>query len=143
MKVKKLSEKAHLPERAKPGDLGYDLFADKGEIIPKGEMRPISSGIALEFPAGWGGIIKDRSSMAAKRITVSAGVIDGGYRGEIIVLMSNHSDKDFIIEPGDKIAQLVPTPETAWDIIVVDELNETHRGEGGFGSTGKKKTRRR
>ncbi len=139
LKVKKLTEKAHLPERAKSGDLGYDLFSAEKVTIGPGGMRPVRTGVALEFPLGWGGIIKDRSSMAMKRITTSAGVIDSGYRGEIVVLLGNQSDENFVIEPGDKIAQLVPMEETPWEVMEVDEINETHRGEDGFGSTGKKK----
>lgn len=136
LKVKKLDARAHLPERANHGDLGYDLFSLDQALIPRGAMRPVRTGIALEFPEGWGGIIKDRSSMAMKRITTSAGVIDHGYRGEIVVLLTNNSELDFHIEPGQKIAQMTPTRVADWDIIEVKELNDTQRGASGFGSTG-------
>ena len=136
LKVKKLVSSAHLPEKARAGDLGYDLFAADHVLIHPGEMRAVGTGIALEFPPGWGGVIKDRSSMAMKRLTVSAGVIDSGYRGEIKVLISNHSTTSHSIEPDQKIAQLIPCPVTDWKIEEAHELSETHRGEGGFGSSG-------
>jgi dUTP pyrophosphatase len=136
LKVKKLVPSAHLPEKARAGDLGYDLFAADHVLIHPGEMRTVGTGIAVEFPPGWGGVIKDRSSMAMKRLTVSAGVIDSGYRGEIKVLISNHSTASQTIEQNQKIAQLIPSPVTDWKIEETHELSDTHRGEGGFGSTG-------
>lgn len=136
LKVKKLVPSAHLPEKAKAGDLGYDLFSAEHALIHPGEMRAVRTGIALEFPSGWGGVLKDRSSMAMKRITISAGVIDSGYRGEIKVLISNHSTTSYAVETNHKIAQLIPCPVTDWKIEEAEELNDTHRGDGGFGSTG-------
>ncbi|MBI4666653.1 MAG: dUTP diphosphatase [Nitrospinae bacterium] len=136
LKVKKLHPAAHPPEKAKPGDLGYDLFALEHVEIPHGQMKPVKTGIAVEFPEGWGGIIKDRSSMALKRITVSAGVIDHGYRGEIVILLTNSSGEDVTILQDQKIAQLIPCPVTNWKVEITGQLNDTHRGEGGFGSTG-------
>ena len=136
LKVKILAEGAHPPEKAHPGDLGYDLFAAEHAVIPSGELRLVKTGIALEFPDGWGGVIRDRSSMALKRVTVSAGVIDHGYRGEVAVALTNHSPAEFVIEPGQKIAQLIPTPVTDWTVTVSGDLNHTARGAGGFGSTG-------
>lgn len=136
LKVKILTEGAHPPEKAHPGDLGYDLFAAEHAAIPPGELRLVKTGVALEFPDGWGGVIRDRSSMALKRITVSAGVIDHGYRGEVAVALTNHSAAEFVIAPGQKIAQMIPTPVTGWAVAVFDELNHTARGAGGFGSTG-------
>ncbi len=139
LKIKMLKEGAHAPERGNSGDLGYDLFSAECVKIPKGEMRLVKTGIAVQFPQGWGGIIKDRSSMAMKRLTTSAGVIDEGYRGEIGVLISNHSGSDVTIDAGSKIAQMVPVQVTDWSISIVDELNDTERGEGGYGSTGSHK----
>jgi len=139
LKIKILTDGAHPPERGNNGDLGYDLFAAERAEIPKGEMRLVKTGIAVQFPKGWGGIIKDRSSMAMKRLTTSAGVIDEGYRGEIGVLISNHSDANVTIDAGGKIAQMVPVAVTDWNVSVVDELNDTERGEGGYGSTGSHK----
>jgi len=139
LKVLKLDPTAHPPERANPGDLGYDLFALEHSVIAQGETMLIGAGIALEFPDGWGAIIKDRSSVAVKGVTVSAGVIDNGYRGEIKIALFNHSGNDFIVERDMKIAQLIPTPVTDWRVTVVEKLSATERGEGGFGSSGSHK----
>ncbi len=139
LKVLKLDPAAHPPERANPGDLGYDLFALEHSTIGQGETKIIRTGLALQFPDGWGGIIKDRSSMAVKGVTVSAGVIDNGYRGEIGVALFNHSGADFAVEPEMKIAQLIPAQVTDWRVTVVDRLDETERGKGGFGSSGSHK----
>lgn len=139
LKIKMLKEGAHAPERGNSGDLGYDLFSAERIEIPKGAMRLVKTGIAVQFPEGWGGIIKDRSSMAMKRLTTSAGVIDEGYRGEIGVLISNHSDADVTIDAGGKIAQMVPVQVTDWNVSVVENLDDTERGEGGYGSTGSHK----
>ncbi|HEB72595.1 MAG TPA: dUTP diphosphatase [Nitrospirae bacterium] len=136
LKVLKLDPSAHPPERANPGDLGYDLFALERSVIGQGETKVIRSGIVLEFPEGWGAIIKDRSSVAVKGVTVCAGVIDSGYRGEIKVALYNHSGGDFTVERDMKIAQLIPTPVTDWRVTVVEKLNDTERGDGGFGSSG-------
>jgi len=139
LKVVKLVPTAHPPERANGGDLGYDLFAAEKVVIGVGAATPVKTGVAMQFPDGWGGVIKDRSSMAVRRITVSAGVIDNGYRGEVAVVLNNHSQHAFVIEPGHKIAQLVPVPVTNWRVVVTDSLNDTQRGAGGFGSSGFKK----
>jgi dUTP pyrophosphatase len=136
LKVKRLNPSAHLPEKAREGDLGFDLFAVERVVIPAGEMRAVGTGIGVEFPKGWGGLIRDRSSMALKRLTTSAGVIDNGYRGEIKILITNHSRVEHSIEPDQKIAQMIPCPVTDWKVEAVAELDDSHRGEGGFGSTG-------
>lgn len=136
LKVKRLNPSAHLPEKARAGDLGFDLFAAERVVIPSGEMKAVGTGIAVEFPKGWGGVVKDRSSMALKRLTISAGVIDNGYRGEIKILITNHSRTEHTIEPNQKIAQLIPCPVTDWRVETAEELDDSHRGEGGFGSTG-------
>jgi len=135
-KILKLDPAAHAPEKAHPGDLGFDLFSNERQTIPAGEMRPVKTGIAVAFPAGWGGIIKDRSSLAFKRIVTSAGVIDNGYRGEIMILLTNNSAAEVTIEAGQKIAQLIPCPVVDWTVEVVEDLSETSRGANGFGSTG-------
>jgi dUTP pyrophosphatase len=141
LRVKKLTPGAHLPERAGEGDLGYDLFAAEGIVIPPRGTAIVKTGIAVAFPDGWGGLIRDRSGMAAThRIVVSAGVIDHGYRGEIGVVMNNLTDEPFPVTPTMKIAQMLPMPVVDWLVEEADALPDSRRGAGGFGSTGSHKT---
>ena len=138
MKVKKLSEYAQLPQKAHAGDLGYDLFSNEGTAVFPGETKGVKTGIAIEFPAGYGGFIKDRSSVATKKgLFTVAGVIDNGYIGEICIALHNGTDSLIHVGPGEKIAQLVLIPTVNFDVIEVDELiSADKRGIGGFGSTG-------
>src|SRR3989338_36804 len=136
LKVRKLNNHAKLPTRAYGGDLAYDLYSAERHVINPSEQKAVGTGISVEFPERWGGVIKDRSSMAAKMIYTSAGVIDNGYRGEIKVLLRNDSGTPFIIEIGDKIAQLIPIPVIDWEIIETD-IKESNRNTNGFGSSGK------
>lgn len=139
LKVKRLSTTAVLPTVAHCGqDLGYDLYASEAATIPGRGMVKVKTGIAIEFTSGHGALLRDRSSMASRGLAVTAGVIDAGYRGEIQVIMHNLSDQDAFIGAGDKIVQMIPVrPETDFPVVEVDDLSETKRGEGGFGSTGK------
>jgi dUTP pyrophosphatase len=138
MKVKRLSENATLPQKAHSGDLGYDLFSVEDVIIFRDETKLISTGIAIEFPVGYGGLIKDRSSVATKKnLFTVAGVIDNGYTGEIRIALFNASDGATKISAGEKIAQLVLIPTVDFEITEVFELSSTDgRGLQGFGSTG-------
>lgn len=142
MKVKLLDPRAKVPTVERPGsDLGYDLYALNDAILRPGYSNAVGTGIAIEFNPYWGGLIKDRSSMALRDVTVSGGVIDSGYRGEIKVILTYHDTEEYNsyrIKAGDKIAQLVLHPaNTIYPMEVVEELNETDRGEKGFGSSGK------
>lgn len=139
LKVKILKEGGKPPSVAHPGeDLGYDLYAFETMVIPATAQAIVPTGIALGFPEGFGGIIKDRSSVAAKMIYTSAGVIDNGYHGEIKVLLRNENRVSVTISAGDKIAQLVLVEvHTLSSLLIVDEFDESKRGDGGFGSTGK------
>ncbi len=137
LKAKKLHPDARLPVSAHHGDLGCDLFSLEAELIPSGGQALVRTGIALRFPDGWGGIVKDRSSMAVARIYTAGGVIDAGYRGEVKIILRNESGKDYKIKGGDKIAQIVPLKAEQWVVDEVEELDETSRSSGGFGSTGK------
>jgi dUTP pyrophosphatase len=144
MRVKLLDPRAKAPTCEHPGyDLGYDLYALEDVKLYKNVATKVQTGIVIDFDYGLtGGIIKDRSSVAAKGVTVSAGVIDNGYRGEIIVLMtycaSHYSPYLYQITEGDKIAQLVPVRcFTSDSIEVVDDLGESTRGDRGFGSSGR------
>jgi dUTP pyrophosphatase len=137
MKVKRLSVGAVLPQKAHAGDLGYDLFTNEGVVFPN-ETKIIKTGIAIEFPEGYGGFIKDRSSVATKRgLHTVAGVIDNGYIGEICVALYNGTDSLIHITSGEKIAQLVLIPTVNFEVTEVDEvISADQRGDGGFGSTG-------
>lgn len=143
MKVKRLHHNAKLPTRAYEGDLGFDLYVLEDVNIPaineNGGLPvvKIRTGIAVELPHGWGAFIKDRSSVATKLgLHTVAGVIDNGYRGEIIVAVVNLSGKEVKLDAGMKIAQLVPIPVYCGSVIEVEELNKAERGNKGFGSSG-------
>ena len=138
MRVKRLHENAILPTKAHDGDLGYDLYASDPLMIAPHETRLVKTGISVQFPAGYGGIIKDRSSIATKQYLFTvAGVIDNGYTGEIRIAFYNASGQLQRIEKGQKIAQLILIPVTNFTVEEVDEIvTSDGRGEGGFGSTG-------
>ena len=136
LKVKKLSPNAVLPTVAHPGeDIGYDLYSAEDITLPSRGAAGVRTGIAIEFVPTAGGIVKTRSGMAKKRLICNAGVIDAGYRGEIIVLMENLAEEPYTIRKGDKIAQLLEHPFLAGD-VAEEELSEATRGAKGFGSSG-------
>lgn len=139
LNVKLIDEKAILPHYAHPGDAGLDLFSIETKEILPGESALISTGIVIELPENTEAQIRPRSGLALKhQVTLlnTPGTIDYGYRGEIKVIMINHGKKAFIVEQGMKIAQMVIKPLLTVDIVRVDQLTETKRGQGGFGSTG-------
>jgi len=138
MKIKRLHEEAILPTKAHSGDLGYDLYTSEPVTINTDETVLVNTGVSIQFPAGYGGIIKDRSSVATKqKLFTVAGVIDNGYTGEIKIAMHNASGQSQHIEQGQKIAQLVLVPVTNFVIEEVDVvITNDGRGEDGFGSTG-------
>jgi len=136
LKVKRLSPDAVLPTVAHPGeDIGYDLYSCEDVTIAARGAVGVHTGIAIEFVPTAGGIVKTRSGLARKRLMCNAGVIDAGYRGEIIVLMENLGEEPYAIRKGDKIAQLLEHPFAA-GAVVEGELSDTVRGGKGFGSTG-------
>jgi dUTP pyrophosphatase len=137
LKVKRLSPHSTLPTIGHPGeDIGYDLYASEDVTIAEHGAAGVPTGIAIEFDPPSGGIVKTRSGMAKKRLMCNAGVIDAGYRGEIIVLMENLGDQAYEIKRGDKIAQLLEHPFLAKQVVEA-ELGDAVRGAKGFGSTGK------
>jgi len=143
LKVKLLRPSAKAPTIAHPGeDLGYDLYAAEAITIDARGHAVVLTGVAIALTsvAGepMGALVRDRSSMAARRLAVTAGVIDAGYRGEIRILMENLGDVPAEIHAGDKIANLLPYPVLTTDVEVVDELGESKRNERGFGSSGRK-----
>ncbi len=140
---KKLNQNAVAPTYGTEFSAGADLYAcEDGEItIEAGESRLIHTGLSLEIPEGYAGLIYARSGIATKRGLAPAnkvGVIDADYRGEIMVCLFNHSNTAQTIADKERIAQLVITPFLKVDYKEADELTDTVRGEGGFGSTGKK-----
>lgn len=141
LKVKKLNPAAIIPRRAHSNDLGFDLHALETVVVQSGQTVLAKTGIACEFPEGWGGIVKARSSQGKAGVNILGGVIDNGYTGEIGVLLHNTSDpasEDHkIYQAGEKIGQLVLVPVFQGDTIEVTELGQTSRGEQGFGSSGR------
>ena len=143
VRIKKLDENATIPTYGSEFAAGADLYACTGETVSINphETKLIHTGIAMEIPIGFAGLIYARSGIASKRGLAPAnkvGVVDSDYRGEIMVALHNHSSEVQTIDNGERIAQLVIAPYVTADFILSDELDDTDRGEGGFGSTGKK-----
>jgi dUTP pyrophosphatase len=143
LRVKLLEAGARAPVVAHPGeDLGYDLFALESAILtPRATVR-VRTGIAVEARhpatgAPLGLLVRDRSSMAAKGIATTAGVIDAGYRGEILILMTNLGDTPVELKAGEKIAQMIPVPVLTGPVETVVSLEGSARAEKGFGSSGR------
>ena len=140
---KKLDQRAKIPTYGSDFAAGADLYAlcDGKIIIPSGKSVFVHTGLSLEIPEGLAGLIYARSGLSCRRSLAPAnkvGVVDSDYRGEIMVCLHNHGDKDEEIESGERIAQIVFTPYFAADFIESGELSDTGRGEKGFGSTGNK-----
>lgn len=143
LRVRLLEDGARLPVVAHPGeDLGYDVFGlDATVLAPRATVR-VRTGIAVEARhpetgAPLGLLVRDRSSMAARGIATTGGVIDAGYRGEILVLMTNLSDAFVELKAGEKIAQMIPVPVLTGPIQEVESLEDSARAEKGFGSSGR------
>ncbi len=136
--IKKLDSKAKLPSYSHPGDAGMDLFALENTLVKAGQRFAVKTGIAMEIPEGFVGLVWDKSGLAIKNgIKTLGGVIDSGYRGEILIGVLNTSDKDYVFEAGHKIAQMLIQKIENMEIVETDLLSDTQRGSGGFGSTGK------
>lgn len=141
VRFKKLDPKAQAPTYGSPSAAGADLYALEGAVLQAGETVLIHTGIAMEIPEGYAGLIYARSGLATKRGLAPAnkvGVIDADYRGEIMVSLHNHSCTEQRIDEGERIAQLVVTPFLRVEFSPADDLSDTSRGTGGFGSTGTK-----
>ena len=140
LKIKKLKKEAIIPSYQTKEAAGFDLHSIEDIILNPGERKLIGTGVAFEIEYGYEVQIRPRSGLAFKHgITVlnSPGTIDSDYRGEIKILLINHSNEKFEIKKGDRIAQAVVAPVIQAEIVEVEELSSTERGEGGFGSTGK------
>lgn len=138
MKIKLLHEYAIEPTYSKPGDAGADLYSVEDCIIHARGQRLVRTGVALEIPSGFFGLVRPRSGLATKHgIGINtSGVIDSGYRGELSVTLINHTDVNHRVQIHDRIAQIVFIPVFNPTFEVVSELSETDRGEDGYGSTG-------
>ncbi len=140
IRIKKLTEEAIIPTSGSKYAAGYDLYAVKGEVFLPQQTIKMSTGLAVEIPEGYFGGIFARSGLATKfglRPANCVGVVDSDYRGELIVALHNDSNKTQWVEKGERIGQLVVLPYLPIEFEEVDSLEETERGEGGFGSTGK------
>jgi len=137
LKVVRIHKDAKVPSYGHKGDAGLDLFSTVQHRLEKGEVFPVPTGIKVAIPQGFVGLIWDKSGIALKGGHRLAGVIDAGYRGEVKVVMVNLGSGSFIIEKGMKIAQLLIQPVAEVEVVETDKHDETSRGEGGFGSTGK------
>jgi dUTP pyrophosphatase len=138
IKIKKLKDRAKLPKYMHPGDVGMDLYSMETVIIKPMEHYRFWHGFAMEFPTGYAAIVKDKSSISKSGLHTMGGVFDAGYRGEYNTHLVNLSDKSYTIEEGDKVSQLIIYPIVIAELEEADTLSESARGEGMFGSTGKK-----
>lgn len=144
LKIKKLRKDAKVPQRATNGSAGMDLYAciDQSITLAPGQLAVVPTGIAIELPDNkCAAFLYARSGLGVKHgicLSNGVGVIDSDYRGEICAGLCNVSDKPYTIEPFERVAQMVIAPVLTPDVVETDELSDTLRGEGGFGSTGKK-----
>lgn len=144
VKFKKLSEKAIIPEYKTSGSAGFDLnvlLDNDAEIIKQGEIKLLKTGLAMALPEGYEAQIRSRSGLSLKNgviILNAPGTIDSDYRGEICLIMMNCGKEDYIVENGARMAQMVITKYEKVEIDVVEDLDDTERGGGAFGSTGVK-----
>jgi dUTP pyrophosphatase len=137
LRVKRLTQSAILPTKSHETDAGWDLYSPEYRVIEPGAIKRVRTGIAVEIPSGHYGQILGRSGLAVRGVTILGGVIDASYRGEIIVVMANLGTEAVCFGQADRIAQLVILPVPDVTIEEVDELPESSRGVGGFGSSGR------
>lgn len=132
----KLDPGAYLPERAHSTDAGLDLRSREDAVVPVHGSHTFDTGVHIELPPHTAGLLKSKSGLNVKHNIASDGVIDVGYTGSIAAKLYNHGDEDFVVHAGDKITQLVIVPILTPELELTDALDETERGDGGFGSTG-------
>ena len=143
LRIKKLRDNAQMPTYGSEYAAGADMYAaiDEAVTIQPGETKFIPTGLAFEIPEGYAGFIYARSGLACKKGLAPAnkvGVVDADYRGEVMVALHNHGKEAQTVEAGERIAQMIIAPFVAVNYVFADELDDTVRGEGGFGSTGRK-----
>ena len=132
-----LDAKAYMPTKAHDIDAGFDLYSPIDIVVPGRGSAIIDTGVHMQIPVGMTGFLKSKSGLNVKRGIVSEGVIDSGYTGTIVVKLYNHSDNDYAINKGNKITQVVFLPIPTIVLEQVDNLEDTERGNNGFGSSGK------
>ncbi len=136
LEVKRIVPQAKLPSYGHPGDAGLDLFSAVNHTLVPGTVYAVPTGIKMAIPPGHVGLIWDKSGISLKSVHRLAGVVDAGYRGEVQVVMINLGTTPFKIKTGMKIAQILIQPVQSVEVVEADNLDDTSRGEGGFGSTG-------
>ena len=139
LQIQRLRPEASLPGRAYAGDAGLDLAAVEGVVLRPGERAVVPTGIAVAIPEGFAGFVQARSGLAMRHgiaVVNSPGLVDSGYRGELrVILLNTDRDETFVVEAGDRIAQLVVLPVPELDLVEVEELPESERSVRGFGSS--------
>jgi len=136
LKVKRIHPEAKIPVYGHPGDAGLDLFSVVDRDLAPGEVFAVPTGIQIAVPPGHVGLVWDKSGISLRGVHRLAGVVDAGYRGEVQVVMINLGPAPFAVRKGMKIAQLLVQPVATVSVVECEELDDTSRGEGGFGSTG-------
>ena len=136
MKIK-LDEKAFMPVRAHRDDAGLDLFSPENVTVPAGDRITVDTGVHVEIPEGHVGLLTSKSGLMRKHGITIRGTIDCGYTGSVGAVLFNHGSEDYLIRRGDRITQLVIIPCLTPELEVIVELDDTERGAGGFGSTGR------
>ncbi|MFQ6109825.1 MAG: dUTP diphosphatase [Candidatus Aminicenantales bacterium] len=137
LRVRRIQKDARIPSYSHEGDAGLDLFSSVDCVLNVGQIQAIPTGIQVAIPDGFVGLIWDKSGLSLQGLHRLAGVIDAGYRGEVKVVMANLTDKPFVVKKGMKVAQMLIQPVEKVRVIETEQLEETPRGEKGFGSTGK------
>lgn len=137
IKFKLVRPGAKLPSRKHADDLGFDLYAPCQVTMFSRQTLRVLTGVAAEFPPGWGALVKERSSQGKQGLWTVSEVVDGGYRGEFSVVLHNSGPYQVTYQPGERIGQLVPIPIFPGTAVEVPELTASDRGEKGFGSTGR------
>ena len=138
--LQKLDRELPTPRRAHATDAGLDLYARNPIVLEPGQRATVDTGVAVAIPPGHAGLVTARSGLAARNgigVVNSPGLVDAGYRGELRAVLINHGQERVEIKRGDRIAQLVIVPVATPEVTVVDELDSTDRGAGGFGSSGR------
>jgi dUTP pyrophosphatase len=136
LKIRRIHPEAKLPSYGHKGDAGLDLFSCADYVLGAGEVKAIQTGIKVAIPRGYVGLIWDKSGISLKGVHKLAGVVDAGYRGEVQVVMINLGNTPYEIKKGMKIAQMLIQPISEVEVIEAEDLDDTLRGEDGFGSTG-------